>query len=113
MKEIITLNAEDWKTKIEHRKRDRMKITFKLTKEQATAYKNFKDTIQGGNPDASDTDIALSCFFTGIETMGQRLQALAEEYEKNHKEELANSEEDGTMPTPELQDDESGSVEIL
>ena len=58
---------DNWSVKVEHRKRDRMKIGFKLGKEEAEAFVNFKNQTK---PDSiSEDNFLKSIFFLGLSTL--------------------------------------------
>ena len=41
-----TLSPNSWKVTVTHRGKNRMKITFKLNQEEASAFKAFQDGVQ-------------------------------------------------------------------
>ena len=77
-KEVMTPN--DWDVKIQHRSKNRMKITFKLSQDEAAAYDNFKEATC---PDGlGEESFVKSIFFLGLTTLEQNVtQKMAESME--------------------------------
>jgi len=77
-KEVIRPN--DWGVTVQHRSRNRMKIIFKLSQEEAAAFGNFKEATC---PDGLDEEsFVKSIFFLGLTTLEQNVtQKLAESME--------------------------------
>lgn len=92
----IKANIKTWKIKEEDRSRGRMKFQIKLNKEEALAFKNFKEIVQP--EEMSDEDFLRNMFFTGWNTLNQQLAEIAKEYKK-HNPEKFQTEEDKTSPS--------------
>jgi len=77
-KEAISPN--DWGVKIQHRNKNRMKITFKLSQDEAAAFENFKEATCPDN--LSEDSFVKSIFFLGLTTLEQNVtQKMAESIE--------------------------------
>tara|TARA_R110000824_G_scaffold100230_1_gene238379 strand:- start:1192 stop:1512 length:321 start_codon:yes stop_codon:yes gene_type:complete len=74
-KEVLSPN--DWGVKIQHRSKNRMKITFKLSQDEAAAFTSFKDaTCPEG---LEEENFVKSIFFLGLTTLEQNVtQKMAE-----------------------------------
>ena len=81
-----TFKPDDWSVKIEYRKRDRMKIGFKLGKEEAEAFTNFKNQTK---PDSISEDSFLkSIFFLGLSTLEANIsRKIQDQLEEDSKDE--------------------------
>lgn len=84
--EDIKLNVDNWKMKTVERTRGRMKLQIKLSKEQAEAFKNFSETLKP--KDASDEQWLQMIFFTGCETINEKVYEMAQSYAEEKAEEL-------------------------
>tara|TARA_Y100000310_G_scaffold314091_1_gene363148 strand:- start:288 stop:635 length:348 start_codon:yes stop_codon:yes gene_type:complete len=82
----LNLNPAGVSIKIEERSKGRMKIQIKLSKDEATGFKNFVSQLKPENLTVDDFTKAI--FFTGLNAMGQSLQKTTVEYVKAHREEL-------------------------
>lgn len=82
----IKFNPKNWNIKIEERTRDRMKLIVKLNKEEATAFKNFTDTVKPENVELDD--FVKKLFLIGIEKFNSELMAMARKYAEENKEKL-------------------------
>jgi hypothetical protein len=102
MSESINLNVENWKIRIDERKRNRMKIVVKLGKEEAEAYKSFEETVKPA--EVTSEVFAKSLFFNGIEAMNKELSSMVEKYMEEHPEASGVSVSES---------DTSGNVEII
>ena len=88
-KESIKLDIQNWRFRIDHRSRARMKINIKLSKDEAEAFKNFTTVVK---PDeVSDDDFMKTIFVTGCEALNQQLSNMVQQYAKENQEELAAS----------------------
>ena len=68
-KEVMSPN--DWDVKIQHRNRNRMKITFKLSQDEAAAFSSFKEaTCPEG---LGEESFVKSIFFLGLTTLEQNV----------------------------------------
>ena len=81
MKESITLNFENWNTKLTQRTRDRIKLQVKLGKDEALAFKNFMEMVKP--PELDENTFFKGIFKLGVETMEMKLM----EAVKQHAEE--------------------------
>ena len=82
----VNFNPGSWKIKTYERSRDRMKITIKLSGEEAEAWKNFALTIK---PDQMlMDDFIKAMFLTGISSTNEKLAKAVADYSIAHKEEL-------------------------
>tara|TARA_R110001583_G_scaffold138776_1_gene290521 strand:- start:903 stop:1229 length:327 start_codon:yes stop_codon:yes gene_type:complete len=72
-----SMSVDSWKTTITHRGKNRMKITFKLNREEAAAFQAFQDGVQ---PEGlSEENFVKSIFFLGLTTLEQNVsQRIAE-----------------------------------
>jgi hypothetical protein len=74
---VNTVDPREWKVRVDHRDRNRMKINFKLNQQQTEAYEHFrKETMPEG---ISEEDYVRSIFFLGLDAMERRLVAAVEE----------------------------------
>ena len=67
MEEKLVLNFDSWNIKQIDRTRDRMKLQIKLSKEEATAFKNFMEMVKP--PEIGEDDFLKGIFKIGVETM--------------------------------------------
>tara|TARA_R110002020_G_scaffold163895_2_gene350094 strand:+ start:9912 stop:10226 length:315 start_codon:yes stop_codon:yes gene_type:complete len=104
MDETIELNFESWSIKAQERTRDRMKLQIKLSKEEASAFKNFMDMVKP--PEIDPETFMKGIFKLGVETMEMKLM----EAVKTHAEEndmelssvgLSDKPTVSKIPTPE------------
>jgi len=85
-----------------------MKLTIKLSKDEAEAYAGFQSSInmereKGGEPTLSEEDFAKLALIVGLQTLEKlHIERLASELEKRHKE----SEE-----APEIVENETEETE--
>tara|TARA_R110000824_G_scaffold100229_1_gene238373 strand:- start:859 stop:1182 length:324 start_codon:yes stop_codon:yes gene_type:complete len=90
-------NPSKWSIKIEHRTKNRMKITFKLDKSEAEAFTNFQNITK---PDELDESKFLkSIFFLGLATLETNIS-------KKITDKL-DQQEDVVIPQDETSDNES------
>jgi len=74
------MSPKDWDVKIQHRNRNRMKITFKLSQDEAAAFNSFKDATCPDN--IGEENFVKSIFFLGLTTLEQNVtQKMAESME--------------------------------
>jgi uncharacterized alpha/beta hydrolase family protein len=85
----IKLDVSQWRIRIDERKRNRMKLQIKLSKDEAIAFKNFASVCKP--EDISDDDFIKTVFVTGIEALNNQLSAMVQKYAAENKEELAAS----------------------
>ena len=103
---IGTLTPDNWIVKVDHRSKYRMKINFKLSKDETEAYSNFKNhTLPDG---VSENDFIKSVFFLGLSTLEANL---AEKYQEqidkmNEDVEFPSEEEETLVGTETLDDNE-------
>ena len=85
----IVLNFADWKIQTEERTRGRMKITLKLSKEEALAFKNFMDMIK---PDeVTEDDFIKTVFRTGLQETERKMEEALTAFVEENKDDLASS----------------------
>jgi len=77
-----SFNVSEWSVKVLNRTKDRMKITFKLSKDEAAAYQSFQNQTK---PDEISEDrFVKSIFFLGLSTLETNLShKIAEEMAKH------------------------------
>ena len=85
----IKLDINQWKVRIDERSRDRMKLQVKLSKDEATAFKNFADVCKP--QEVSMDDFVKTIFLTGVEALNKQLAEIVRKYAVENKEELAAS----------------------
>ena len=74
------------KFKVDHRSKDRMKVTIKLNKDEALAFKNMKQSLL---PEGVDDDKFLkSIFFMGLEQFHKNTMAMMKQYVEENEEKL-------------------------
>ena len=66
-----------------------MKLQIKLSKDEATAFKNFADVCKP--EEISDDDFLKTVFITGIEALNRQLAEMVSKYAAENKDELAAS----------------------
>lgn len=71
----IKFNVSNWKFKLDERSRGRMKVTFKLSKDEAEGFKNWSTMVRPEN--IPDEDFFKQVFFNGIEFLNFKLQQAA------------------------------------
>ena len=98
------LNPNDWEVKIQHRNRNRMKITFKLSQDEAAAFDSFKEaTCPEG---LSEESFVKSIFFLGLTTLEQNVtQKMAESMEVEDGEVSFDIPDEG-IPTEDTEENE-------
>lgn len=90
MGELVKLNLESWKIRInENPRRNTMKIYIDLNKDESIAFKNFMMVVKP--EEVGQRDFMRHIFFEGIEALKNKLVEGAKEYAEQHKEELASS----------------------
>jgi len=95
------LNPNDWGVTLQHRSKNRMKITFKLSQDEAAAFSSFRDaTCPEG---LGEESFIKSIFFLGLTTLEQNVtQKMAESMEVEDGEVSFNvSEEDSSTDDAE------------
>jgi len=76
MAETVKLKTSEWKGDTEERSRGRMKLTFKLSKDEAESFKNWSEVVK---PEGIDENQFLkTIFFNGIEALNKQLSEIAE-----------------------------------
>jgi len=104
----IKLDVSQCRIRIDERNRDRMKLQIKLSKDEATAFKNFASVCKP--EEISDDDFIKTVFITGIEALNRQLAEMVQKYAAENKEELAASgitvieDEDGGVRLEEKND---------
>jgi len=87
----IKLQSSGWTIKTTERSRGRMKLTIKLSKDEAQGFKNWTSVVK---PDqVAEEDFLKQIFFNGIEHLNDKLQKISEEVMRDAalKEKLAAS----------------------
>ena len=85
----IIFNFDTWSIKTEERRRDRMKISIKLSKIEGEAFKNFMETVKPENVSADDFMKVI--FRMGVEKMETDLMDQTRKFVEDNKESLAAS----------------------
>lgn len=85
----IKLDVDSWDIKLLERKRERMKLHIKLSKDEAVAYKNFASVCKP--EDVTDADFLKTVFITGIGALNEQLKDLVAKYAVENKEDLESS----------------------
>ena len=91
MDEKIVLDFDSWNIKPITRKRNRMKLQIKLSKEEAQAFNNFQKLVKP--PEIAEDDFLKGIFKIGVETMEMKLmeavqEAAAQEAAQAEKQEV-------------------------
>lgn len=82
----INLDVKDWSIKLDHRRRNRMKLVVKLNKEQAEGFKAFQKNVK---PEAiSEEEFLQLVLFNGVQRMNEQLYEIAQKYVEEHQDEL-------------------------
>lgn len=93
--EIIT---SDWRVTVTHRKRDRMKLQFKLNKEESQAFKNFMEQTRPN--EINEDDFIKGIFNLGMQTLERQIiEKINEEIVEKQKLQDEKEESDG-VPEP-------------
>ena len=80
----LNLSVKEWKIKLETRSRGRMKLTIKLSREEAEGFTAFQKTVCPEN--MSQDEFLRSMFFLGMQAANQHLAQAAQEYMEAHPE---------------------------
>jgi hypothetical protein len=80
------LDLSNAKIKIDNRSRGRMKITIKLSKEEAESYKNMKAALLPSGQ--SDDLFVKSVFFMGLEQFHNNAITLMQKYVEENQDKL-------------------------
>ena len=89
------IQTSDWTVTVTHRKRDRMKLQFKLNKEESEAFKNFM--TQTRPEEISEDDFIKGIFNLGMQTLeNQIIQQIKSEMEARQE----TQEESDGVPEP-------------
>jgi diacylglycerol kinase family enzyme len=100
MQDKVTLSFKNTKIKVDERSKNRMKITVKLAKEEAEAFKSFM-TIKPDN--LPDEQFFKHIFFTGCKTLNEELKALFDA----KKDELLKQRDAAQSPQTDPLDDDA------
>jgi hypothetical protein len=85
----INFDFSQWRIRIDERSRNRMKLTIKLNKDEAQAFKNFTESLQ---PDGMSYDSFIKqVFIAGFNTINMQAMQETRDYVLANKEELAAS----------------------
>tara|TARA_R110002051_G_scaffold317561_2_gene398876 strand:+ start:97 stop:450 length:354 start_codon:yes stop_codon:yes gene_type:complete len=86
---VSGFNVSEWSVKVLNRTKDRMKITFKLSKDESEAFQNFQNNTKPD--DISEDQFIKSIFFLGLTTLETNLHhKIAEEMSKHTEDEEVN-----------------------
>ena len=101
METPVSFNLAGARVITTQRNKGRMKIQFKLSKEQAEGYKHFQSIIKP--PEMSEDQFMLQVFFAGCNVLTREVQALAS---AEREKQLAEANKTNPQETPvESQDD--------
>ena len=91
-----SFNVSEWSVKVLNRTKDRMKITFKLSKDEAEAFQSFQNQTK---PDEiSEDKFIKSIFFLGLTTLETNLtHKIAEEMAKHTEGEEVSIPDEGDV----------------
>jgi len=103
MKDTVNIDSKNWKTKITERSKGRMKIGFKLSKEEAEAFKNWTSAVRPH--DVDDNAFYKTIFFNGVEFLNMQLRNIAEE-QLNAQREAEKAATESERPTTGESDNE-------
>ena len=67
--QTIKLNVTDWDIHLTQRRRNRMKISVKLNKEQAEGFKAFQQNVKP--PEIGEDEFLKLVFFNGVQRMNE------------------------------------------
>tara|TARA_R110000868_G_scaffold13711_3_gene63583 strand:- start:11595 stop:11975 length:381 start_codon:yes stop_codon:yes gene_type:complete len=79
----IKLDGSSWSIKTEERSRGRMKLTIKLSKDEAQGFKNWSAQVRPDN--IAEDEFLKQIFFNGIEFLNHKLQNVAREILANEE----------------------------
>ena len=82
----LNIDTSTWKCKLERRKRGRMKISVKLSKEESEGFTSFMNAVKPDHID--DNTFCKVVFLEGIENMNNKLTQVATDYIEAQKAEL-------------------------
>ena len=86
----VSFNLAGARVTTTHRSKGRMKIQFKLSKEQAEGFTNFQKIIKP--PEMAESDFMLQVFFAGCNALTREIQVLAEQERAKQLEEAAKNQ---------------------
>ena len=100
MKETIKVDFNKSNLQIEESKRGRMKVTFKMSKEEAEGFKNFMEMVKP--PDVPDDTFYKHVFFAGCRALNDELKQLfeAQKAKLEEQKKLAQSAENIVVEPP-------------
>ena len=85
--EGININLTNAKCKVDQRSRNRMKITIKLSADQAESVNNFMGVVKPA--EVPQEDFFKTVFYTGLQAMNDQLVEMTKAYAAENAEELA------------------------
>jgi hypothetical protein len=100
--ELLSKKITIKKTRILHRRNNRMKIQFNLSEQEAVAFKNFYDAVNTNG--ISEEDFTKSAFMIGLQQMERIIIEKTMEAHKKAAEEEAGAE-------PEIVEEETNETE--
>jgi|GEM_PF-2484671 len=80
----LVLNIAEWKIKKEQRRRNRMKFTIKMGKDETEAFKNFMEHLRPDN--VTEDDFLRTIFYKGVEKFQEDLMVNMKQYLEKNKE---------------------------
>jgi|TARA_R100001530_G_scaffold132756_1_gene105459 hypothetical protein len=111
----IKLDIAAWKINIEQRRRNRMKFTVKMGKDESEAFKNFMEQLRPD--DVSEDNFIRTIFYKGVEKFQEELMENMKSYLEDNKDNIDASAIEalgsdasalmGAMP------DESSPIEVI
>ena len=111
MQENINVDFKKSNIRIEESKRGRMKVTFKMSKEEGESFKNFMEMIKP--PEVPEETFYKHVFFAGCRALNEELKQLFEEQKAKleAQKKLAENAENILEPTTvEAKVEESSNV---
>lgn len=115
--EGISINLTNAKCKVDSRSRNRMKITIKLSADQAESVNNFMGVVKPA--EVPQEDFFKTVFYTGLQAMNDQLVEMTKAYAAENAEELAEEGievlegEDGGVLLQEIKAEEEAPAERL
>lgn len=102
MSNSVKLNLEDWDVKSKLEVNGKMKIAFKLNKEESEAYKAWAIAVKP--PDIAENDFVKSIFMHGIASINEHAKTFVTQ--RIAQEKLAKQKEESLTPAPVLANDQ-------
>jgi hypothetical protein len=99
MSEKLTVSFTNSKIKTEDRSRGRMKITLKLGKEEAEAFKTFMSVVKP--EEVTDENFYKQIFFIGCKSLDEQLRQMFEENKEKLQAQKAEATANPETPVEE------------